>query len=141
MRSKILTGAHIVCYINGKVFARVFDIEITSSTPIDEIYGLDDMEPAELAVTRTHTAFTMRLFRTAGDGGIEGAGITPLNSNLPRGKYFSVSLIDKLSDKSIFECEFCTVEAQSWKVAVKQFVVGSVSCKGIGWANEVRDSK
>lgn len=137
-QARIVTAAHVYCYINGRRFGRVFSFQWGASTPSEEIDGIDCVETLELAPTRSKVQAQMGIYRTIGDGGIEGPGIQPSSSELQRGKYFSVMLIERLSDTVLFQAEFCKVDSQSWSVVTKDFMKGSVSFKALTWSNEVR---
>ena len=137
----IVAGANVIVYINGKPYGRCIDFRPTIATPSKEIGGIDVTDLVELAPTVQRTSFTMTIWRTKGDGGIEGMGITPTSSELSRGKYFSVMLLERVTDTVLFEARYCKVESQSWGYATKSLVQGTVSCKALTSNNEVKPFK
>jgi hypothetical protein len=134
----IVTGAHVIVYINGQIFGRCIDFRPTMSTPSKEIGGIDNIDLIELAPTVTRTSFTMTVWRTIGDGGVEGLGIAPSIAEIQRGKYFSVMLLERVSDTVLFEARWCRVESQSWGFVSKSLTQGTINCKAITSNNEVR---
>lgn len=138
MAAKVITGAHIVCYINSKLFGRVSSFNWDSQTMHKPIYGLDTADPFELAASQTKIGGTMTLYRLHSDGGAQGAGMVPKYEDMPRGRYFTVSLIDRSNDLLLFEARYCVVQSESWNVPAKGIITGSVHFEGIDWSNEVR---
>lgn len=139
-KSLIITGARVVAYINGQRFGRVTDFKFESATPRKPIYGLDSGEPYELAPQTTRITGSLGLYRTVGDGGIEGPGIVARFEDLPREKYFSLTLIERSSDKVIFRADNCAVMSQSWSVSIKGVMMGNFSFEALTWSNEQRQS-
>jgi hypothetical protein len=137
-RARVVTGAHVFLYINGKPYCRVSAFNWDSSTPSKPIEGIDEVEEIELAPTRARCSIMMSLYRLIGDGGIQGPGIAPPVENLPRGKYISMMLIDRVSDTVLFQADHCRVDRESWNAATKQLVTGSVQLRALSWNNEVR---
>lgn len=135
---RILTGGHTILYINGKVFGRCFGFTFDASTASREIGGIDSTDLYELAPSQSRISMNMDWYRTIGDGGAEGAAIAATPYELPRGKYFSVMLVDRSSDTVVFQADNCRVEGQNWRIMPKQFVVGSIRCKALSWNNEVK---
>lgn len=137
-RARVVVSAHITCRINGQPFGRVTHFSFRSQTPSKPLYGIDCIDPYELAVTTTKIVGTMRVYRTVGDGGAEGAGITANFEDLPRGKYFTVQLLERGSDKVFFQAELCTVISQSWDLPAKGAVTGTIEFEAISWQNEIK---
>lgn len=137
-RAKVVVGAHVTCYINGQPYGRASQFSFRSMTPRKAIYGLDSMDPYELAPTTTKVTGTLRIYRTVGDGGAEGGGLTVPYEDLPREKYFTVQLIDRGSDKVLFQAELCSVVSQSWDVPMKGVVSGTLEFEAISWSNELK---
>lgn len=135
--SRILVAAQIVVYVNGRAYAQVTSFRWNSMTPKKAIYGLDSGEPFELAPTTTKIGGEMGLLRLMGDGGLEGAGVTALFPDLPREKYFTMTLRDMASDTQIFRAENSTCISQAWDVPAKGMVTGRMSFEALDWDNEV----
>lgn len=137
-RARVITGASILCYINGSRFGRVSGFSFRSMTPRKAIYGLDSIDPHELAPTVSRCTGSIRLYRTTGDGGAEGAGMSASFEDLPREKYFTIQLIDRGTDKVLFQAQYCSVVSQNWDMPAKGTITGSLEFEAITWSNEVR---
>lgn len=141
MRAQSVVSAGIICYINGKPYGRVRDFSFESTTGKKPQYGLDTLEPYELIPTNTRVTGRMTLQRTVGDAGAEGAALTVRFEDLPRERYFSVQLVERVSDTLIFEAKYCAVTRQAWTVPEKGIVTGTVEFEAIDWSNELRPSQ
>lgn len=136
-RARTIVSSGVILYLNNKPFGKVTSFRFASSTPRDAIYGIDALDPIELAPSRTKVNGVIGLVRTLGDGGAEGAGFTAPYEYLSREKYFSLSLVDRQTDNIIFRADYCSVTNQSWDVAAKEFVKGSLEFEALDWSNEV----
>jgi hypothetical protein len=90
MASKIVTGAHVILYVNGERFGSVFLFGYHVLQPSKKIGGIDVPELIELAPTTSQVTGTLGVYRLIGDGAAEGAGMVPVSRQLPRGKYFNM---------------------------------------------------
>jgi hypothetical protein len=136
MISRLLSGAKVILYINGNPYAAVVSFKWDSTTGRKAIYGLDSGEPYELAPTTNKIVGTMMLLRTIGDGAAEGAGLVAQFADVPREKYFSLSLIERSTDTQIFRADRCSVLNQSWDVPSKGLAMGSLNFEALSWNNE-----
>jgi hypothetical protein len=136
MTAKLLTGAHIVCYVNGKLYGRCSNFSWQSSTQHKPVYTVDVGEPSELAPTQTRLSATMSLYRLAGDGGAQGANMIPRYEDIPRGRYFSMVLIDRSTDLVLFQARYCVCQSESWSVPSKGIITGNINIEAIEWSNE-----
>lgn len=139
-RTKVITSPSLKLYVNGAPFGNVlsFDFTITSQSILKP--ELDNMEPAELAPTSYIVFGRMGLYRLHGDGGLEGAGLSANAIDLPRQKYVTFALIDRVTDQMVFRCDKVWVDSQNWSVGLKGVVRGTLAFKGIGYQNEHRTS-
>lgn len=138
MRSKLLSSAKVLCYINGQLFGRVTSFRWTSGTPRKELHGIDSSEPYELAQTTTRIVGTLGLLRQSMDGGLQGPGVVAQFANLTREKYFTIALVDRTSDTVIFQSNECSVEEENWELNPKSLMSGTLTFKGITWDNEAK---
>lgn len=141
MAAKSLTGAHIVCYINGKLYGRVSNFTWDSQTVHKQIYGLDSADPFELAAAQTKIGGNVSIYRLIGDGGAQGAGIVPKYEDMPRGRYFNVTLLDRSTDLIVFQAKYCVLQAESWSIPMRGIITGQLHFEAIEWSNEVRPVK
>lgn len=139
MSQKILTGANLVVYVNARPYGLVERFTWTEATPSRENRGIDTVEALELAPTHSSVSGTMEIWRLKADGGLEGAGLKTHSRQMNRGRYFSLTLIDRITDEIFFQADRCRVDSQTWPVAVKQLVKGTVSWKGLSMRNELTD--
>lgn len=138
---RILVGANVICYVNGSLYGNVISFKWDASTPSRVIGGIDNVEAMELAPTNSLCGWNMSLYRIKGSGGLQGLGISPVSTEIARGKYFTITLIERISDTVIFEAKFCKVDNESWDVAAKSMSIGTVAAKCLSWSNEVRPQK
>lgn len=134
--SRLLTAARVIAYVNGRPYAAVISVKFDSATPKKAAYGIDSGEPFELMPTTTKIGGTMMLLRTVGDGGPEGNGLVAEFSLVPREKYFTLALVDRLTDTLIFRADQCSVLNQSWDIPAKGLAMGSLSFEALTWNNE-----
>ncbi len=137
MRSFLLGGAKVRLYINGLAFGRVTNFSWQSETPKKAIYGIDSTEPYELAVTTSRITGSISVLRSSGDGGAEGAGIAAPLHDLSKELYFSIALVEILTDTTIFEATRCSMTGQQWGAPAKGLMSGSISFEAIEWNNEI----
>lgn len=135
-RAKVISGAHLILYINGRPYSLSTGFSFQSSTQNRAIYGLDSAEPYELAPSITKVSGTVELVRTIGDGGLEGSGIASPLEDLTREKYTTITLIERSSDTVVFSTTNAKVLDQSWNVQVKSLMRGSLRFEAIDWSNE-----
>lgn len=131
-----LAGAHCKMYVNGQPFARVATFSFTATTTHRDISVVDTLDSYELAPTGTKVLGQMVIYRLHKDGGAEGAGMKAPPPDLARQKYFSLLLLDRLTDTVVFRADQCVVQSETWNFA-KGLVTGTVSIQGQTWGNEV----
>lgn len=138
-RSRLLTGAQTLVYINGQLFGRIADISWSSETPQSEKKVVDWMPPWELVPQGASVRGVMTIYRIHKDGGIEGAGMTANWNDLTRQKYFSVMVLDRVTDTVLFQADKCSVTGQSWRIG-RGYVMGNINFTGLYWNNETSPS-
>lgn len=139
-RPIVISGAHVECYVNGRLVGRVTSFQMNSSTPYKSARGIDVMHTLEKIVTTTDISFSLGLVRTMGDGGAQGAGITSAPEDISLMKYFTVLLKERRTDLPVFKADLCVCTAENWSVDAKGRMTGSVSCEGITWSNETTNA-
>lgn len=135
-RPVVISGARVLCYINGRLFGRVTSFAWTSLTPRKRIHTIDIPIPVELAATITEVTWQMGVLRTVSDGGMQGAGIVANQVDISKEKYFTIMLIERESDTTLFQADFCQSDQETWNVVSKSVMAGTVSGSGIIWSNE-----
>ncbi len=134
--SRLITGAQVAVYINGKPYALVMGVRWNSDTAAHASYGIDAMEPFELSPTVSSVTGSLTVYRRAGDGAAEGSGITVPLPDLARELYFRVTLIELRTQKVIFNAPRCKITSQSWEVPTKGHVTGTLNFMATTWSNE-----
>lgn len=137
MTAKTITGAHILCYVNGNLYGRASNITYNSQTIHKPIYGIDQAEPFELAASQTKLSGTISVYRLHGDGGSQGAGMSAKYEDVPRGKYFTLTLLDRSNDLIVFQAKYCVQQSESWSIPAKGIITGSLSFEAIDFENEL----
>jgi hypothetical protein len=137
MRTKIVVSAGVILHLNGKPFGKVKTFQWSSATPRKPQYGLDALVPFELIATPTRLTGRIGLYRTVGDAGAEGANMVALYRDLPREKYYSLALIERASDTTIFEARYCSTLSQTWSAPEKGIVTGDIEFEAIEYNSEI----
>lgn len=134
--AKVLSTAEILCYINGRLYGQVSSFGFRSITQRRAIHGIDVLDPQELAPGPTKISGSLHVYRTIGDGGAEGAGMTTDFGDLPAEQYFSIVLIDRALGTTVFRADNCSVMSQTWDIPKKGIVTGSIEFDALTWSNE-----
>lgn len=137
-RSLLLTSAQVVMYVNGVRFGRVSGFSYTSDTPRRKLYAVDALTPFELMPTVSSITGNMTIYRMAGDGAAEGAGMVAPVLDLSREKYFHILLVDITTGFVVFQADFCSLESQSWNVRARSYIEGQITFSALTYNNEVR---
>lgn len=132
-------GARLVCLINGLLVGSVYNFNFTSVTNRTSIRGIDLSYPQEIGASTTEVSGTLSLYRPLGIGGIQGIGFVAQAADLAFEKYATLLILDIASDLPIFKCDLTQVTSESWSIAPKQLMTGTVSFSGIAWSNESSD--
>ena len=141
MASGIIVSAATLVLVNSTLFGRVSSLNYTLNTPQKEIRGVDILVPLESTPVACSLSGTISIYRLRRDGGVEAAGMIPTWDSLTRGKYFSLTVIDRRIDNVIFQCSKCSVTSQNWGINPKGMVIGSISFNGIDYINDSQAQK
>jgi hypothetical protein len=136
-RARTITGAGVVCKINGVALARVSDLSFSVATSRKPAQGIDSFLPQELIQTAVKITGQLKLYRTLGDGGAEGAGILAQLPDLSREKYFSIQLVERSSDTVVFEAWYCSCTNQSWDAPARGTITGTLGFEALDYKNEL----
>lgn len=137
MRSRTLTGAQTKMYVNGRPYGRVAAIDWVVETPSADIQGIDTLQPTEAAPEAAHGTAELTVYRLHRDGGLQGAGMGAYWPDLAKLKYFSVLVVDRLTDTVLFRADRCTATSERWGVRTSGHVSGTVHLKFVvDWTND-----
>ncbi len=126
----------VIVKINGTTYGAVSSFTWGSNTPHKSVNGIDDLSAQELIPTNAVVSGQIGLYRITGSGGLQGIGVTGTFAEVASLKYFTIQLIDIRTDLIMFEARECVCESESWNVAVKSLVTGTMAFKGLRWINE-----
>lgn len=135
-RSKVVVGAGLSVFVNGKIYGQVTAFKWDSGTPLKANMGIDSLIPYELANIATKVSGSMSLIRVHGDGGLEGRGIVAPLTHVELEKYFSILVVDRLTGLDVFRADHCKASSQSWQVSARGKMEGSFTFEGLQWTNE-----
>jgi hypothetical protein len=133
---KLVVGAGCKCFINGRDIGIVSGIQWQGITPRERIGGLDTNIPFERGIGASEVGGVISVLKTHSDGGAARMGIAASFRHVIREKYFTLMLVDRITDEVVFRADDCSVDAQSWNVQAKQIVTGTFSWKGITWSDQ-----
>jgi len=136
-RPRLVVAARINCYINGKLIGRVSGITWNSITPHKEARGVDDPFVQEYMPTTLSVGGTITLLRLIGDGGAQGIGISVPQSVVSKEKYFTMVLVERETDTTIFRMIGGICHGEVWQAQAKGVLSGTVNFSGTYWDNEV----
>lgn len=139
-RPRLVTGAKVLVYVNGKLFGRCAGFSWTSSTPRRKIRVIDIPFPVELAATTVEVTWTMNVLRTIGDGGMQGAGVIAPPTQVISEKYFTLQLVERSTGLTLFKSDLNETDGENWQILPKMIMQGQVQGSGIVWVNEAPGS-
>jgi hypothetical protein len=119
MPSLLLTGSNIKLYINNKNYKEVQSINFTVDYGETEIYGIDTPYPQEVATTRVSVRGTVQGLRIKLSGGLQGANIRPLFTDIAAAPYISLRISDRYSGEDIIFIPNCKVTRESHSIPSK----------------------
>lgn len=129
-------GADFAIYINGQVFGVVSSLDWEATTGAKTLRGIDLSTPFEIAPGAAHISGSMSLYRLQDSAGLEGAGIMPVESQIPRARYFDIQVVNRVTETVILRIPKAMAIRQQWRIASKELVQGSFTFQGLGWNNE-----
>lgn len=138
MESQLTVAAQVVLYVNGAIYANCSSFSWHSDTPHIEKYGIDSLQPVELVPGAVRCSGSIGMYRRAGDGGIQGAGIGAPYPDLSRAKYFTISLVAYRYGLILFSASQCSCNSEAWDVPAKSRITGRIQFSALQWNNEIR---
>ena len=135
--SAVLVSGAVICYVNGIRCGKVTSFRWSSETPRKEIFCLDQNIPVEEAPTTARCSGSLGLIRLVHDGGLEGIGVIAHSSQVERERYFTIMIVDRISNSILFRADSCSATAQSWDIPSRGLVSGTLNFSCLSWSNEV----
>ncbi len=136
MRSKTLRGLDLIVYINGRPWAVCDSVDYDVDYGTEDVYGIDNMQPQEIASHRVRLDGSLHFFRQHNSAGVEGIGIAPVESELTRERYFYLQIVDRQTDTTYFEVPKAKIRRQRGGAKARGIAEGTLTFGGCGWANE-----
>lgn len=136
-QSKSLKGPDIKVYVNGRLYTVVTSVRWIASYGRNPIMAIDQSIPAELASGPCTVKGTLDIVRLRNSGGLQGAGLVPDDFVILRERYFSLTIVDRLSDTVLLQVDEASVGEENWSVPSRGLISGSFTFEGIGWTNDV----
>lgn len=132
-----VVAAHVLCYINGNLIGRVTGFTWAANNGHKEIREVDVPTVVEFAPTIIGISGTISLLRTVGDAGAQGAGLIPPQDLISREKYFTLTLVSRKNQETLFQATMCVATGESWGVAAKGVLAGTCVFVGQRWGNSL----
>lgn len=136
MRSKTLRGLDLIVYVNAKPWSFADDLNWDIDYGGEPIYGVDSLFPFEITTTRGLISATIHYWRQHNTAGAEGAGMIPIQQDLPRERYFYLQVVDRQTGATYLEIPMCKLRRQTGSGKARSPVEGTLALSGLGWANE-----
>lgn len=118
-RTLVLTGAHIKLYINNKAYKEVQSVNLVVDYGETEIYGIDAAYPQEIAPTKVSVRGSVQGIRIKHSGGLQGANLRPLFTDIAASPYISLRIQDRQSGEDILFIPNAKVTRESHSAVVK----------------------
>jgi hypothetical protein len=125
-----LRGAEVKIYIGGKLFPSAQSVDYVTDYGVTETYGVDDVFPQELAISRISYNGTITGIRIKAMGGLQGAGIVNKITDILRQPYVSIRITDRQTDTNLIFIPEAMVSNEQIKIMTKGVVKVSFSFKG-----------
>lgn len=140
MKSPVLCGPNVLCYVNSVLYGSVTDFSFESSVNTKEMRGVDFPLPFEIAPTMQKVNFSLGLLRLSGDGGAISIGMMAESADISLLKYVTVTIVDRSNGQALFRTDYAVASGEKWDAPSKGLVTGSVSFSCIGYVNEASNA-
>lgn len=131
MRPRLISAARISVYINGKLYGLCGGITWTATSPKKAARGIDLPYVQEYMPTTFEISGSMSIYRTLGDGGLEGQGLQAAQIDQSKEKYITILLVERDTDETLLKIDQAVIESQSWNAIAKGLLMGQISFRGI----------
>jgi len=130
-QSIVVKGADVKVYMNGEVVPEVQKISYAINYGEQEIYGIDQVFPQEIAVTKVSVAGSISGFKTKYSGGLQAKALRPLIFDVLNAPYISLRVVDRSTGEDIIYIPSIKVSDETMGAAAKGIVNLSFKFKGI----------
>jgi hypothetical protein len=115
----VLTGAHIVLYVNNKIYKEVQSITLSVDYGESEIYGIDSPWPQEIAPTKVAVRGSVQGIRVKYSGGLQASNMRPLFTDIAASPYVSIRIHDRSTGEDIVFIPNAKVTRENSSAATK----------------------
>lgn len=114
-----LVGAQIIVYLNNQPYNVVQSITFEIDYGEDEIYGIDAPYAQEIAPGKITVRGSIKGLRTKLSGGLQGANLRPLFTDLAASPYVSIRIEDRSTSESILLIPNAKISNESHSAVIK----------------------
>lgn len=130
-QSIVLKGADIKVYLNDELIPEIQKISYNLNYGEQEIYGIDQPFPQEIAVTKVSVNGSVSGFKTKYSGGLQAKALRPLIFDVMNAPYISLKIVDRSTGEDIMFIPSIKVTDETLGAAAKGIVNLSFKFKGI----------
>lgn len=136
MRPRLISAARILVVLNGRIYGLCGGISWSANSPKRAARGVDVPYVQEYMPTTFEVTGSLSIYRTLGDGGLEGQGLQAAQIDQSKEKYITIQLVERDTEESILEINQAVIENQSWNAIAKGLLMGNISFRGIIFTNQ-----
>ena len=130
-KTVVLRSADVQVYINGEKYSEIQKIQYTIDYGEQEIFGIDQIAPQEIAVTKMTVQGTISGVRVKYSGGLQGKGVRPKILDSLSAPYMSLRITDRSNGEDIIYIPSTKVTSESFSAVAKGVASVSFKFKGI----------
>ena len=137
--AKHVSGPRAIIRINGKLAAFATSIQYRINAQQDEIFGIDDYFPQELAPKKITVEGTIGGLYLAHKGFVE-MQIVPSALSFLFHKYLEIEIKDRVTDYLLFKTTKAVITGYSNNIQAEQMSSVSLTFRAIGWQDNITPS-
>ena len=130
-QSIVLRGADIKVYMNNEIIPEVQKISYTIDYSEQEIWGIDQVFPQEIATTKVSVQGSITGIKTKYSGGLQAKALRPLIFDVLNSPYISLRIVDRSTGEDILYVPSIKISDETFGAAAKGVVNLSYKFKGI----------
>ena len=131
MAQKVISGAHILLYVNGVVYNEVQTLKYSIDYGEEAIYGIDSVFPQEIKITRISITGSVSGVRVSSSSGIQGYNLRPKITDSFFAPYISIRITNRKTGEDIMFIPYAKVINESISVSAKSVVKSTFSFTGL----------
>lgn len=135
-QGKYVSGARTIIKINGELAAFAFQVAWTIRTEQEEIWGIDDWTPYEIAPKRVTVEGTIGGFYIPFKGSPTANWAMPNLLSFMFHKYITIEVKDSTTDAILFKTNRAVITSNTTSVNAENLANMTLTWKAIGWVDE-----